>query len=206
MKTKDSLLLENAYELIQIKQFLLSEGYSSEEIERAIVEEKLGDLMNRAKKGLANAGVAATMGAAALGFGGAMKENPNTPQQQPPISLRSDVAADNPIHTGAFEKIVGHKFDRNNDSDFGPMYVTKQIFNKFGGNGGVDSGTLINFIKQKVSENPNVFNTTDSRALDNVVRSFSSDVANLQKQSSTGGKYGDPTASIQQNRQVQAYK
>jgi hypothetical protein len=34
MKTKDSLLLENAYELIQIKQFLLSEGYSQEEIEQ----------------------------------------------------------------------------------------------------------------------------------------------------------------------------
>jgi len=33
MKTKDSLLLENAYELIQIKQFLLSEGYSQNSLD-----------------------------------------------------------------------------------------------------------------------------------------------------------------------------
>ena len=88
MKTKDSLLLENAYKLIQIKQFLLSEGYSQEEIEKAITEGKLSEFLDKAKKAAANIGVAATLGASALGFGNSLTNNPDQAQsQQPKISL-----------------------------------------------------------------------------------------------------------------------
>lgn len=67
MKSKDQTLLEEAYELIHIKSYLVSEGYSSEEIERALTEGWGEDLYNKAKKGLAKAGIAAAMGTAALG-------------------------------------------------------------------------------------------------------------------------------------------
>ena len=127
MKTKDSLLLENAYELIQIKQFLLSEGYSISEIEQAIVEEKLGDIFNNAKKMAANVGVAATLGATALGFGNSLTNNPDQAQpKQPKISLNSNVAAENPVFLQAFKYITGKDF-QNTDSEFGMMYVIYNV-------------------------------------------------------------------------------
>ena len=67
MKSKDQLLLEEAYELVDVRRYLISEGYSAEEIERALTEGWGKDLYNKAKKGLAKAGIAAAMGTAALG-------------------------------------------------------------------------------------------------------------------------------------------
>lgn len=196
MKTKDSLLLENAYEIIQIKQFLFSEGYSINEIEQAIVEEKLGDMFNYAKKTAANIGVAATLGATALGLGNSLANNPNQTQpQQPQISLNSKVAAENPFMLKAFKYITGKDF-QNTDSEFseyGPMYVISNVFAKIGGNGGVNAKTLADIIKNEISQNPNSVNTQDTSKLDGTVKSILSKTQNLPKQPATGGKFGDPT-------------
>jgi hypothetical protein len=72
---KDQRLLQEAYEIIQIKQFLMSEGYSAEESEQAIVEGWGKDLYSKAKKGLAKAGIAAAMSTAALGGTGQAAAN-----------------------------------------------------------------------------------------------------------------------------------
>jgi hypothetical protein len=207
MKTKDSLLLENAYELIQIKQFLLSEGYSISEIEQAIVEEKLGDIFNNAKKMAANVGVAATLGATALGFGNSLTNNPDQAQpKQPKISLNSNVAAYNPIMLKAYKYVTGRDFETDKKdpkfSEFGPMYVIQNVLNKAGGNGGVDTGTLVNLIKNEISQNPNSFKTDDSSKLDGTVKSILSKTQNLPKQPATGGKFGDPAANKRMLQQL----
>ena len=67
MKNRDTILLEEAYELIHVRRYLMSEGYSAEEIERALTEGWGKDLYNKAKKGIAKAGIAAAMSTAALG-------------------------------------------------------------------------------------------------------------------------------------------
>lgn len=67
MKSKDQQLLEEAYESVQIRRYLVFEGYSTEEIEKALLEGWGKDLYNKAKKGLAKAGVAAVLGTSALG-------------------------------------------------------------------------------------------------------------------------------------------
>jgi len=194
MKTKDSLLLENAYELIQIKQFLLSEGYSISEIEQAIVEEKLGDIFNNAKKMAANVGVAATLGATALGFGNSLTNNPDQAQpKQPKISLNSNVAAENPVFLQAFKYITGKDF-QNTDSEFGMMYVIYNVLSKVGGNGGVNAKTLADTIKNEIDQNSNSVNTQDISKLDGTVKSILSKTQNLPKQPSTGGKFGSPIA------------
>jgi len=212
MKTRDSLLLENAYELIQIKQFLLSEGYSISEIEQAIVEEKLGDIFNYAKNKAAQFGVAATLGATALGFGNSLTNNPDqTQQQRPKISLNSNIAAENPIMLKAFKYITGKDFQitgkdfQNEDekfSEYGPMYVIKNVFSKIGGNGGVDSTILANIIKDEISQNPNSVNTQDISKLDLTVKSILSKAQNLPKQPATGGKFGDPAANKRMLQQL----
>ena len=64
------ILLENTYALVQAKQFLLSEGYSNEEINTLIEEGKIWDAVKGAGK---KAGRYAAMGAAAAGMmGGSM--------------------------------------------------------------------------------------------------------------------------------------
>lgn len=205
MKTRDSLLLENAYELIQIKQFLLSEGYSISEIEQAIVEEKLGDIFNNAKKMAANVGVAATLGATALGFGNSLTNNPDqTQQQRPKISLNSNIAAENPIMLKAFKYITGKDFQNEDEkfSEYGPMYVIKNVFSKIGGNGGVDSTTIADIIKNEISQNPNSVNTDDRSKLDLTVKTILSKTQNLPKQPATGGKFGDPAANKRMLQQL----
>ncbi len=205
MKTRDSLLLENAYELIQIKQFLLSEGYSISEIEQAIVEEKLGDMFNNAKKMAANVGVAATLGATALGFGNSLTNNPDQTQpQRPKISLNSNIAAEDPNMLKAFKYITGKDFQNTDEefSEFSPMYVIKNVFSKIGGNGGVDSTILANIIKDEISQNPNSVNTQDISKLDLTVKSILSKAQNLPKQQATGGKFGDPSAKKRMLQQL----
>jgi hypothetical protein len=62
MKTNDSLLLENAYELIQFKQFLISEGYEQSQIDNILINE-----MSWGKTALAVLGLhLAALGGAAL--------------------------------------------------------------------------------------------------------------------------------------------
>jgi hypothetical protein len=63
------ILLENTYALVQAKQFLLSEGYSNEEINTLIEEGKIWDAVKGAGK---KAGRYAAMGAAAAGMMGGM--------------------------------------------------------------------------------------------------------------------------------------
>ena len=194
MKTKDSLLLENAYELIQIKQFLLSEGYSQEEIEQAITEGKLSEFLDKAKKAAANIGVAATLGASALGFGNSLTNNSDQAQpQQPKISLNSNVAAENPVFLQAFKYITGKDF-QNTDSEFGMMYVIYNVLSKVGGNGGVNAKTLADTIKNEIGQNSNSVNTQDISKLDGTVKSILSKTQNLPKQPATGGKFGSPIA------------
>jgi hypothetical protein len=194
MKTKDSLLLENAYELIQIKQFLLSEGYSQEEIEQAITEGKLSEFLDKAKKTAANIGVAATLGATALGFGNSLTNNPDQAQpKQPKISLNSNVAAENPVFLQAFKYITGKDF-QNTDSEFGMMYVIYNVLSKVGGNGGVNAKTLADTIKNEIGQNSNSVNTQDISKLDGTVKSILSKTQNLPKQPDIGGKFGSPTA------------
>lgn len=193
MKTRDSLLLENAYELIQIKQFLLSEGYSINEIEQAITEGKLSDFLDKAKKAAANIGVAATLGATALGFGNSLTNNPDQTQpQKPKVSFSSNVAAENPVFLQAFKYITGKDF-QNTDSEFGTMYVIYNVLSKVGGNGGVNAKTLADTIKNEISQNSNSVNTMDTSKLNGTVKSILSKTQNLPKQQATGGKFGDPT-------------
>lgn len=195
MKTKDSLLLENAYELIKIKQFLLSEGYSLDEIEQAITEGKLSEFLDKAKKAAANIGVAATLGATALGFGNSLANNTNQTQQpqQPQISLNSKVAAENPVFLQAFKYITGKDF-QNSDSEFGTMYVIYNVMSKVGGSGGVNAKTLTDTIKNEISQNSGGVNTMDISKLDGTVKTILSKTQNLPKQEVKGGKFGDPTA------------
>jgi len=205
MKTRDSLLLENAYELIQIKQFLLSEGYSISEIEQAITEGKFGDIFNNAKKKAAQFGVAATLGATALGFGNSLTNNPDQTQpQRPKISLNSNIAAENPIMLKAFKYITGKDFQNEDEkfSEYGPMYVIKNVFSKIGGNGGVDSTTIADIIKNEISQNPNSVNTDDRSKLDLTVKTILSKTQNLPKQPATGGKFGDPAANKRMLQQL----
>lgn len=201
MKTKDSLLLENAYELIQIKQFLLSEGYSLEEIEQAILEENIGKLLR-------NAAPYATAAAMTLGFGNSLKNNPEQPQpQQPKISFNSNVAAYDPIMLKAYKYVTGRDFETDKKdpkfSEFGPMYVIQNVLNKAGGNGAVDTGTLVNLIKNEISQNPNSFKTDDSSKLDGTVKSILSKTQNLPKQPATDVKFGNPIAKREMFRQIQ---
>lgn len=192
MKTKDSLLLENAYELVKIKQFLLSEGYSIDEIEQAITEGKLSDFLAKAKKSVAPIAVAATLG---LGFGNSLPNNTNQPQQpqQPKISLNSKVAAENPIFLNAFKYITGKDF-QNTESEFGTMYVIYNIFSKAGGNGGVNAKTLADTIKNKISQNPDSVNTTNIPELERIVKTILPETQNLPKEKDKGGKFGNTTA------------
>jgi hypothetical protein len=203
MKTKDSLLLENAYEIIQIKQFLLSEGYSINEIEQAITEGKLSEFLDKAKKAAANIGVAATLGATALGFGNSLANNTNQTQQsqQPQISLNSKVAAENPVFLQAFKYITGKDF-QNTDSEFGTMYVIYHVLSKVGGNGGVNAKTLADTIKNEIGQNSNSVNTQDTSKLDGTVKSILSKTQNLPKQQATGGKFGDPTVKRNMVKQL----
>ena len=202
MKTKDSLLLENAYELIQIKQFLLSEGYSSEEIEQAITEGKLSEFLDKAKKAAANIGVAATLGATALGFGNTLTNNPDQTQpQQPKVSFSSNVAAEDPVFIQAFKYITGKDF-QNTDSEFGMMYVIYNVISKVGGNGGVNAKTLADTIKNEIGQNSNIVNTQDISKLDGTVKSILSKTQNLPKEEVKGGKFGNPTAEREMLNQL----
>lgn len=67
----NKILLEDAYALVQAKQFLLSEGYSNEEIDILITEGKVWDAVKKVGK---NVGRAAAIGAAGLSMmGGSAK-------------------------------------------------------------------------------------------------------------------------------------
>lgn len=201
MRTNDTIILEDAYELIRIKQFLLSEGYSKEEIEQAITEGRLGEFLQKAKKAAANVGVAATLGATALGFGNSLANNPIQPQEQPKISMNSKIAAENPIYLQAYKNITGKDF-QNQNSEFGTMYVIYKILSKVGGNGGVEANKLADSIKTEINENPNSVNTEDINSLNGVVKLILAKTENLPKQQSTGGKFGSPVANKQMLNQL----
>ena len=68
-KSKDTLLLEQSYELILAKQMLLSEGYSKEEIDTLIAEGKFMDTVRSVGKSLGRGAAIAGTTAAGL-FGG----------------------------------------------------------------------------------------------------------------------------------------
>lgn len=67
MNKKDTLLLEQQYELVRIKSFLLSGGFSEEDIQTAIDEGKIMDLLKSAGTGLKKLGIAAVISAAMFG-------------------------------------------------------------------------------------------------------------------------------------------
>jgi hypothetical protein len=72
----NEIVLEDAYALVQAKQFLLSEGYSNEEIDILIAEGKVWDAVKKVGK---NVGRAAAIGAAGLSMmgGSAKAQSPN---------------------------------------------------------------------------------------------------------------------------------
>lgn len=67
MKNKDQELLEEAYSFVRIKHFLLSEGYTEQEIQMAIDEGRISDLLKKAGSGLKKLGLAAVISSAMLG-------------------------------------------------------------------------------------------------------------------------------------------
>lgn len=72
MKSNDQLLLEQSYELIQARQFLMSEGYTKEEVDTLVVEGKVWDAVKSAGKKVGKyvapiAAAASMMGGAAYG-------------------------------------------------------------------------------------------------------------------------------------------
>ena len=70
MKSNDQLLLEQSYELIQARQFLMSEGYTKEEVDALVAEGKVWDAVKSAGK---KVGKYAAIGATAAGMmGGSM--------------------------------------------------------------------------------------------------------------------------------------
>ena len=168
MKTKDSLLLENAYELIQIKQFLLSEGYSISEIEQAIVEEKLGDIFNNAKQGFAtigkgvretgervaksvkrNAAAAAIM--AGLAAGGASSLNQSINNQntntEPTVNTQrigdEKFSYENPVYNAAYKTITGNKYDSSDSIQNSKFWAVKELIKQKYGPGGVTAQQIM---------------------------------------------------------------
>jgi len=66
MKHKDQLLLEQSYGLVQAKQFLLSEGYTLDEINILIEKGKLWDTVKSVGKTVRNYGAIAAVTAAGM--------------------------------------------------------------------------------------------------------------------------------------------
>jgi len=168
MKTKDSLLLENAYELIQIKQFLLSEGYSINEIEQAIVEEKLGELIDRAKQGLENIGkgvretgervvktvkrnAAAAAIMAGLAAGGASSLNQSINNQNtnttPIVNTQRmndpKFSYENPVYNAAYTAITGKEYDSSDSIQNSKFWVVKELIKQKYGPGGITAQQII---------------------------------------------------------------
>ena len=167
MKTKDSLLLENAYELIQIKQFLLSEGYSIDEIEQAIVEEKLGELINNAKERFAsigkgvretgervakgvkrNAAAAAVMaGLAASGASSLQSINNQNTSTAPTVNTQriGDVkySYENPVYNAAYTTITGNKYDSSDPIQNSKFWAVKELIKQKYGPGGVTAQQIM---------------------------------------------------------------
>jgi hypothetical protein len=76
MKSSDTQYLVEAYELIKIRQFLINEGYSNEEIDQLIAEGKVWDTLKGIGK---KAGRYAALGAATAGMmGGSMAHGADT--------------------------------------------------------------------------------------------------------------------------------
>lgn len=73
MKSNDQLLLEQSYELIQARQFLMSEGYTKEEVDALVAEGKVWDAVKGAVKGAGK--YVAPIAAAASMMGGAARGN-----------------------------------------------------------------------------------------------------------------------------------
>jgi len=168
MKTKDSLLLENAYELIQIKQFLLSEGYSLEEIEQAIVEEKLGDLLNIAKKGVEavgkgfretgervakgvkrNATTAAIMAGLAASGANSLNQSINNQNTNSTPTINTQRINDpkyiyeNPVYNAAYTAITGNKYDTSDTIQNSKFWVVKELIKQKYGSGGLTAQQIM---------------------------------------------------------------
>lgn len=99
MKSNDQLLLEQSYELIQARQFLMSEGYTKEEVDALVAEGKVWDAVKSAGK---KVGKIAAIGATAAGMmGGSMAHGNET----------DDLLKD--IHNNA-PKLVQDVIDKSN--------------------------------------------------------------------------------------------
>jgi hypothetical protein len=148
MKTKDSLLLENAYELIQIKQFLLSEGYSLEEIEQAIVEQKLGGLFKRVAKGVKrNATTAAIMAGLAASVANSLPINNQNTNSTPTINTQRindpKYIYENPVYNAAYTAITGNKYDTSDSIQNSKFWVVKELIKQKYGPGGLTAQQIM---------------------------------------------------------------
>lgn len=147
---KDQKLLQETYELIQIKQFLISEGFSSEEIEHAIIEGKIGDLINKTKRGLAKAGVASTIATSTLGNIGNVKANEVTPYDMAQV-----IKSGGSTSVGYASPEVRNKINSgSNEVSWNDLLMSGDLFNEVSESDWQEVDKLLNSVYETANKNP----------------------------------------------------